>query len=131
MNHIARLRRIRGLNQSELADMVNVSQAHISRLENGDEGPPLSLFREIATALKVSLPDLFADERTREEWELMDAIRRLPAGRRRGWIDTAKLAAQDRELPSDETSQTDHPTDFLTLPKTLDPSHPPKPTTGT
>ncbi|MFD2843535.1 helix-turn-helix transcriptional regulator [Paracoccus cavernae] len=39
MNNIARIRKARGLRQGDLAEMVGISQPHISRIEGGDEGP--------------------------------------------------------------------------------------------
>lgn len=80
--------------------MVGVRQPHISRIENGDEGPPLSLFRSIAEALGVSLADLFADDRTTAETLLLDVFRRQSPDRQKGWLDMAKLALS--ETPPEE-----------------------------
>lgn len=40
MSNIAHYRKIRGMSQEDLAQMVGVSQPHISRMEKGDDGPP-------------------------------------------------------------------------------------------
>lgn len=72
---VALYRKLRKLQQNDLAAIVHVSQAHISRIENGDEGPPLHLFRKIASALNVSLSDLFADDTDAAKLILMDAYR--------------------------------------------------------
>lgn len=71
--------------------MVGVKQPHISRIEAGDEGPPLSLYRSIAEALDVPLSELFAETRTTTEQILIDAFRTLPDARKDAWIEMAKL----------------------------------------
>ena len=91
MNNIARIRKAKGLRQNDLADMVGVSQPHISRIEKGDEGPPLSLFRTIADALGVPLSTLFSDARSETEQVLIEAFRNLPESRREGWLEMARL----------------------------------------
>lgn len=83
MTNIAYYRKLRGLSQTDLGDRVGVKQPHISRIENGDDGPPLSLFKEIAKALNVSLSDLFSDSMTPAEVMLLDAFRRADEKARR------------------------------------------------
>lgn len=97
MNNIARIRKARGLRQSDLADMVGITQPHISRIEGGDEGPPLSLFRQISDALGVSLATLFSDRRHESEQILIDTFRSLPPHRRAGWIEMARLAKAEAQ----------------------------------
>lgn len=94
--NIANLRRARGLNQTELSEMANISQPAVSRAENGDDGVTLRQFRAIAAALSVPVSELFEDERTRSENELMDLFRRLPKDRQTVWLEMAKAFAQDR-----------------------------------
>lgn len=91
MNNIARIRKAKGLRQNDLADMVGVSQPHISRIEKGDEGPPLSLFRTIAEALGVPLSTLFSETRSEMEQVLIEAFRKLPESRKEGWLEMARL----------------------------------------
>lgn len=76
MSNIAHYRKIRGMSQEDLAQMVGVSQPHISRMEKGDDGPPLRLFREIAAALGVSLADLFSEKMDRSALMLHEAYQR-------------------------------------------------------
>ena len=78
MNNIASIRRLRGLNQAQLAEKVGVSQPHISRIEKGDEGPPLALFRQVAEALNVTLSDLFAEDRGAAHRYLIEMFDSLP-----------------------------------------------------
>ena len=94
MTNIAHYRKLRGLTQADLADMVGIKQPHISRIEKGDEGPPLSLFRAIAESLDVQLSDLFSEEMTKAEMELLSGFRRLPRNLQDGWVSMAQAAAQ-------------------------------------
>ena len=108
MNNIARIRKARGLRQGDLADIVGVTQPHISRLESGDEGPPLSLFRSIAEALDVPLSALFSDTRSEAEQALIDAFKSLPEARREGWLEMARLAQAEARAADREADQTLH-----------------------
>lgn len=109
MNNIARIRKARGLRQNDLAEMVGVTQPHISRIEKGDEGPPLSLFRQIAEALDVPLSVLFSDERDAAEQALVDAFNQLPPGRRDGWLEMAKLVQAEARATDPEADRTADP----------------------
>lgn len=75
MSNVAYYRKLRGLSQEQLAEKIGVKQPHISRIEKGDDGPPLRLFKEIADALNISLSDLFSDEMTAAELMVLDAYR--------------------------------------------------------
>lgn len=85
MTNIANIRKMRGLSQADLAEIVGVRQPHISRIENGDDGIPLRLLKEIAAALQVELVDLFGDERLVTERLLLDAYRHLPGEMKEAW----------------------------------------------
>ncbi|WP_304620506.1 helix-turn-helix domain-containing protein [Paracoccus sediminilitoris] len=106
MNNIARIRKAKGLRQNDLADMVGVSQPHISRIEKGDEGPPLSLFRTIADALNVPLSALFSDPRTDVEQALIEAFRDLPESRRQGWLEMARLVQAEARAADRASDQS-------------------------
>jgi len=75
MTNIAYYRKLRGLSQEDLAQKVGVKQPHISRIENGDDGPPLRLFKDIADALDVSLADLFSEQMSKAALMVVDAFR--------------------------------------------------------
>lgn len=109
MNNIARIRKARGLRQNDLAEMVGVTQPHISRIEKGDEGPPLSLFRTIAEALDVPLAALFSEERFEAEQALIDAFRCLPQARREGWLEMAKLVQSEARAADRAAGQSPDP----------------------
>lgn len=104
-NNIAELRKRAGLNQHDLAEMIGVSQPHISRIERGDAGIRIFQFAEIAKALNVEIAALFSDDRSRSEQELVDAFRALPEDRRQGWLDMARLVHTSRTAASREGEQ--------------------------
>lgn len=95
--NIATLRRLRGLTQTDLAEMVSLTQPTISRAEKGDDGTTLGTYRLIADALGTSLADLFTDDRTKAEAELLFAFRRLSPDRQKGWLDMATSVIADRQ----------------------------------
>lgn len=94
--NIESLRRLKGLNQSELADMAGITQPTISRAERGDDGVTLEKFKAIALALKVPLSDIFQENRSRGENELLELYRRLPTDRQRVWLQMATALAADQ-----------------------------------
>lgn len=52
---VARLRILRGLTQSQLAEMVGTRQPSIARLENGSSIPSLSFLNKVASALNAKI----------------------------------------------------------------------------
>lgn len=93
----ALIRRAKGLSQTDLAVLVGVEQPTISRFERGADGVTLGLVRDIARALDVPVSDLFADDRTETEQQLLLAFRRLSRERQQGWVDMATAVASDNQ----------------------------------
>lgn len=52
---IARLRILRGLTQTQLAEMVGTRQPSIARLENGSSVPSISFLQKVAAALDARI----------------------------------------------------------------------------
>lgn len=52
---VARLRMLRGLTQTQLAEMVGTRQPSIARLENGSSTPSLSFLSKVAAALNAKI----------------------------------------------------------------------------
>ncbi|WP_288995762.1 helix-turn-helix transcriptional regulator [uncultured Gemmobacter sp.] len=100
--NIAPLRRLRGLTQIDLAEMVKLTQPTISRAERGDDGTTLGTYKQIADALGVGLAELFSDDRTKAEAELLDAFRSLSRERQQGWLDMARSVVADRPKSNSE-----------------------------
>nr|WP_309504330.1 helix-turn-helix transcriptional regulator [uncultured Roseovarius sp.] len=96
----ALIRKAKGLSQTELAELVGVEQPTISRFERGADGVTLGLVRDIARALEVPISDLFADDRTEIEQQLLAAFRGLPEERQRGWVDMANAIALGGQIPA-------------------------------
>jgi transcriptional regulator with XRE-family HTH domain len=90
--NIARIRKAKGLTQTDLAEMTGITQASISRAENGDDGVTLGNFKSIAAALNVKLSDLFAENRSVVEQAILTAYRELPPDRQKGWQDALGIA---------------------------------------
>lgn len=57
--NIAYYRKERGLSQIALAEMVNVSRTHMSRIETADCAVSLDVVFDICDALQVSPKDMF------------------------------------------------------------------------
>lgn len=56
---IKQFRKKIGVNQQELADKSNITQAYLSQIENNKKDPNLSTLAAIADSLGVPLPILF------------------------------------------------------------------------
>ena len=97
--NIDTIRRMRGLNQEQLAELSGTSQAQIARAEKGDSGVTLGKLKAIAAALQVPLEDLFLD-RTRVEADIVQMFRRLPDSQKTVWLELSKafVASQRQEL---------------------------------
>jgi XRE family transcriptional regulator, regulator of sulfur utilization len=61
-DNVKKRRKIKRLNQTELAESAGVTQAMISKLEGGDDNPKIDTLRSIAAALGCSVVDLLPDE---------------------------------------------------------------------
>jgi len=91
--NLTRIRKAKGLTQIDLAEAMGVTQSTVSRMERGDEGCALELFGRAATVLGVSLEDMFSEDRSAAEAELVSFFRSLPSDRQRRWLELAKVAS--------------------------------------
>lgn len=57
--HIRELRTGRGYSQEELAEKANMHWTYLGGIERGERNPTLINIEKLATALDVSLPELF------------------------------------------------------------------------
>lgn len=57
--NIAYCRKTVGLSQSELAEIIDVSRTHMSRIENADCAVSMDVLFDIANALRVTPSELF------------------------------------------------------------------------
>lgn len=58
---IQKIRRSRGITQETLAEKVNVSIPHISRIENGFSSPSLQTLVDICNVLGITIDNLMQD----------------------------------------------------------------------
>lgn len=63
---IKELRKEKGLNQEQLAELANMDWRSLSNVENGHTFPSKKLF-DLAKALNVTLPELFDFEHLKED----------------------------------------------------------------
>jgi transcriptional regulator with XRE-family HTH domain len=56
---IREIRKARGLTQEQLAEMIDVEQKHVSRIESGKNYPTIDRLEKMAAALKVPLMGFF------------------------------------------------------------------------
>jgi transcriptional regulator with XRE-family HTH domain len=56
---IKEIRKARGLTQEQLAEMIDVEQKHVSRIESGKNYPTIDRLEKIAAALNVPLMGFF------------------------------------------------------------------------
>jgi XRE family transcriptional regulator, aerobic/anaerobic benzoate catabolism transcriptional regulator len=99
---VRELRSLRGMTRKAVAQEADVSERHLAQLELGDGNISIVLLRRIATALNVSLAELFAPkvpvpDETRMIRELLE---RLPSRRLQ-----ETLRRLTRELASEEKSR--------------------------
>ncbi len=57
--NIAYYRKARGLSQMQLADQIDISRTHMSRIENNDCAVSLDVIFRIAKALEIPVSRLF------------------------------------------------------------------------
>ncbi|HEY4379357.1 MAG TPA: helix-turn-helix transcriptional regulator [Acidobacteriaceae bacterium] len=55
---LSELRKKRGLSQTQLADIAEISRAHLSQIENGAVAARIDTLHALAGALEMSLSDL-------------------------------------------------------------------------
>ncbi len=91
--NINRIRRAKGLTQVQLAELMNVTQPTISRLERGDEGTTLGQYKSCAIALSVTVSDLFGDSQSILELRLLETFRKVPVSKRSQVLSLLELAS--------------------------------------
>jgi len=64
---IRKYRKLNGLSQENLAEMVNISVTHMSHIETGNTKLSLPVFVDIANALNVATDDLLNNEKIKRD----------------------------------------------------------------
>lgn len=68
-NHLEEIRKSKGLNQEQLANILGVSRQTISSLENGRYNPSILLAFKIARYFNMSIEDVFIYEEDEKGYE--------------------------------------------------------------
>lgn len=71
---IKEIREKRGLNQEQLAELVDMESRHISRIETGKSFTTLENIEKIAIALSVKVEDLFVFEHKKDRQKIIEEI---------------------------------------------------------
>jgi XRE family transcriptional regulator, aerobic/anaerobic benzoate catabolism transcriptional regulator len=102
---VRELRSRRGMTRKMVAHESDVSERHLAQLELGDGNVSIVLLRRIATALNVSLSDLFAAEGPVSDAKrsLLDLLERLP-GQQLATV-VARLTKEFGASPKDRHSR--------------------------
>ncbi|MDG4650086.1 helix-turn-helix transcriptional regulator [Roseibacterium sp. SDUM158017] len=85
MQNLRDIRKAKSLSQADLAEMVGVKQATISRIEKGVNNPSLAVASKIADALNVSVVELFGLPEL--EQRFLQAFREASPRRRAALLD--------------------------------------------
>jgi len=64
---IANCRKEKGLTQEQLAEMLNVTGKSVSKWENGNSLPDASLYEPLCSILDITINELFAGQRIKDE----------------------------------------------------------------
>ena len=103
------IRKRKGLTQRDLADMIHMDHATVNRAEKRAVSAKLATYIKLAKVLDVTLADLFSDDRTGIEADLLKAFRTLPPARRDEWLAVLRLATAPDPAAIAETSEADPP----------------------
>lgn len=90
--NLARIRKLRGLNLRELAEMVGLDASTIQRAETMQKTAKLETYQKCADVLGVRLYDLFADDRAPIEVELLRIFRNIPPEKHQELLGLLSLA---------------------------------------
>ena len=77
---IRELRKSRGLTQEQLAELIDVEQKHVSRLELGKSFPTIERLERLAHALDIPLRDFFDFNHLADSNTLTQNIEEILAG---------------------------------------------------
>jgi transcriptional regulator with XRE-family HTH domain len=102
--NLPRIRKARGLSQSDLAEMIGMDTATVSRAENMKKSVKLETYQLCAMALGITLADIFCETMEPVERELIAAYRASPDSHRafEGLVDMAKARAQASDQSGDQ-----------------------------
>jgi len=74
---IKELRKIKGLTQDKLSQIIDIEQKHLSRIEVGKNYPSIGTLEKIALALNLEIKDFFDFKGQNPKNEIKEKIRFL------------------------------------------------------
>jgi transcriptional regulator with XRE-family HTH domain len=101
------IRKRKGLTQRDLAEMIHMDHATVNRAEKRAVSAKLATYIKLAKVLNVTLAELFMDDRTAIEADLVAAFRNVPPDRRAEWVQVLRLASAPVPAITAETPETD------------------------
>ena len=98
---ISILRKEKGLTQTELAEKLNISNRTVSKWENGDGYPDITILPELADIFEVSVDELLSGERkTVEISETPIIFEGVFTENKKGWIKALKCVIESASKQS-------------------------------
>lgn len=104
--NLTAIRKMRGLSQAALGEMIGKDAATINRAEAMHKSATLLTYQKCADALGVKLSDLFTDERTALESELIRVFRGIPEDRYQELLGLLRLAETRAPTEAPQTPAT-------------------------
>jgi transcriptional regulator with XRE-family HTH domain len=65
---VKQIREEKGMTQGDVATKLNITRSYISRVEKGERAPSVPRLEKLATALDVSVEELFYNEPFDDKW---------------------------------------------------------------
>lgn len=93
--NIARFRKSRNLSQRDLAEMVGCDQSTIHRAETMHSSAKMATYLDYASALDMELWELFSEDVTPEDLELLRIFRAVPKSKHDQLLALVRLAKED------------------------------------
>lgn len=77
---IREIRKARGVTQETLAERIEMSPQHLSRIEGGHQSPSIEMLAKLADTLEVEVWELFDFGQPGTVKELREAVRKVAQG---------------------------------------------------
>lgn len=97
------LRDLRGLTQRDLAEMIGMDAATVNRAEKMADSAKLATYLKCAEALGVTLQDIFSDDYSPVERDLVKLFRGASPETREHFVGLLRAQQRDTQSPQKET----------------------------
>ena len=101
--NIKRLRKAKGFTQEQLAELMNVSCAAVSKWESSDTYPDITLIFPLASLFEISIDELMGYDSARVEEEIANVIETYMQLERNGKFEEATeyITAARKKYPNE------------------------------